>query len=78
MLSSDFSNGDVTSVKSGTSTEVLTDPRGKNPSATPETVVIPVTRTSFVLTSVILAKVFKFFPSPPNFNILPTFNLPGN
>ena len=78
MLSSDFSNGDVTSVKSGTSTEVLTDPKGKNPSATPETVVIPVTRTSFVLTSVILAKVFKFFPSPPNFNILPTFNLPGN
>ena len=38
----------------------------------------PVTRTSFALTSVILAKVFKFFPSPPNFNILPTFNLPGN
>ena len=78
VLSSDFANGVVTSVRSGTSTDVLTDPKGKNPSATPATVVIPVTRTSFVFTSVILAKVFKFFPRPPNFNILPTFNLPGN
>ena len=77
-MSSDFSNGDVTRVRSGTSTDVLTDPKGKNPSATPETVVIPVTRTSFVFTSVILANVLVFFPSPPNFNILPTFNLPGN
>ena len=78
VLSSELSNGDVTSVRSGTSTDVLTDPKGRNPSATPETVVIPVTRTSFAFTSVILAKVFKFFPSPPNFNKLPTFNLPGN
>ena len=78
MLSSDFSNGDVTSVRSETSTDEPAVPKGKNPSATPETVVTPVTTTSLVFTAVILANVLLFLPSPPNFNMLPTFNFAGN
>ena len=31
-----------------------------------------------LLTSVTLANVLIFFPSPPNFKILPTFTFPGN
>ena len=71
MLSSDFSNGDVTSVKSGTSTDPPAVPKGKNPSATPATVVTPATMTLVLLTAVTFANVLVFFPSPPNFKILP-------
>ena len=42
------------------------------------TVLTPVTLTSFVLTSVILANDGTLLPNPPNDNILPTFNEPGN
>ena len=49
----------------------------KPPSQTPATVVTPVTVTSFVPTAVTLAKLGSLLPAP-NFNILPTFNLPGN
>ena len=77
VLSSDFSNGLDNNVKSGTCWKFHC-PKGKNPSATPVTVVTPATTTSFVFTAVTLAKVLVFFPSPPNFKILPTFTFAGN
>ena len=40
--------------------------------------VTPATTTLVLLTSVTLANVLIFFPSPPNFKILPTFTFPGN
>ena len=77
VLSLDFSKGVDTSVRSGTSKD---DPWVANraPSVTPVTVVTPVTTTFSVFTSVILTNDFKLFPNPPNFNIFPTFNFPGN
>ena len=78
MLSSDFSNGDVTRERSGTSTDSPAVPSGKNPSTNPDTVVTPVTTTSLVFTAVTLANVLLFLPRPPNFKILPTFTFPGN
>ena len=51
---------------------------GIAPLATPVTVVTPVTLTSFVLTSVILANDGTLLPNPPNDKIFPTFNDPGN
>ena len=51
-------------------------PKGKNPSATPATVVTPATMTLVLLTAVTFANVLVFFPSPPNFKMLPTFTFP--
>ena len=78
VLSLDFSKGVDTSVRSGTSRDVLAVPLYKAPSVTPVTVVTPVTIIFSVPTDVIFTNDFKLFPKPPNFNIFPTFNFPGN
>ena len=78
MLSSDFSNGLEINVRSESIVSaVVGSPITKPPSHTPDTVVTPVTVISFVPTAVTLAKFGSLLPAP-NFNILPTFNLPGN
>ena len=70
----DLSKGDVWSFKLETCVEDV----GIAPLATPVTVVTPVTLTSFVLTSVILANDGTLLPNPPNDKIFPTFSVPGN
>ena len=77
MLSSDFSNGLDTNVRSESVVGFFVPVVVGSPPQTPVIVVTPVTVISLVPTAVTLAKLKSLFPIP-NFNILPTFTFAGN